>query len=48
MKFKFNKMKALFRLPLGKGRMIAVFIDMVVLEWYDKNGDMEIAKRLLG
>ena len=39
---------ALFRIYIGKGRYIAVFSDIsVVLEYYDKNGDMSGAKWLI-
>ncbi len=48
MKDFFNKSVALFRVPLRKGRYLAVFWDMLVLEYYDKDSsDMEFAKRLL-
>jgi len=41
-------MKALFRLPLGKGRYIAVFKDMIVIEYYSiSNGEMLNAKKLI-
>jgi len=33
-------MKALFRIPLGRGKYLAVFRDMVILEEYDTSGMM--------
>lgn len=40
-------MKALFRINIGKGRFIAVFSNMVVVEYYNSDDHMVDARRLI-
>lgn len=40
-------MKALFRINIGKGRYIAVFSNMIVIEYYNSEDQMIDARRLI-